>query len=153
MDVKYVNPFIDAVNETFSSMCGVTAKMHGKPILKGNNPAPVDAVLSIIGLSGDVKGAVIMTMPKDIANKAIEAFIGEPPEDDNELCDAIGELINIFAGAAGGKLGAVDLSLPTVMIGDATEIYTNTSSPWVIIPMMLEGIGVMAIELSMSSTS
>ncbi len=151
MDVKYVNPFIDAVNDTFTSMCGLSAKMHGRPQLRGKDPAPVQKTLAIIGLSGDVVGAVIMTMPMDIANKAIEAFIGEPPEDDAELCDAIGEIINIFAGAAGAKLGTVDLSLPTVMIGDAKEVYTNTSAPWIVIPMMIESIGEIAIEISMTT--
>jgi CheY-specific phosphatase CheX len=64
--------------------------------------------------------------------------------------DAIGEILNIIAGAAAAKLeGNVDLALPTVMVGKGQQVYSKHSSPWVIIPMKFPNGGKFNIEVTM----
>ena len=54
MDVKYINPFINAAQTVFKTMLGMEAKM-GKPILKNERTTSGD-ISGIMGLAGDRKG-------------------------------------------------------------------------------------------------
>jgi chemotaxis protein CheX len=75
MDVKYINPFINAVKKLFNTMIDVPFKL-GKPSLKKGS-IPEYEISSIIGLSGTVTGCVVINLSKEIALQLVSALIGE----------------------------------------------------------------------------
>ncbi len=154
MNVNMVNPFIDATTNTFSTMCAVAPSMRGKPFLKEKGFIENNDIVASIGLTGSVKGAVLITMETATAQKVVGAFIMEEiTEVNDDLMDGMAEIINIIAGAAGAKLKElnVELALPTVMIGKDNKMYSQQSAPWVIIPMKFPEWGEFNLEVSMEN--
>ncbi|MDR0313823.1 MAG: chemotaxis protein CheX, partial [Treponema sp.] len=78
-------------------------------------------ISAIIGLSGDIRGAVVIAMKKSFAIKVTDALAGiSHAELDDDAVDAIGEIVNIIAGnvkkeVPGGE--KIMISLPTVIKG------------------------------------
>jgi len=152
MKTEHINPFIDATVHTFKSMCSVAPVRDGKLELKENGFMSTYDLVGVIGLSGSVKGAVLMTMSLETGKKAVGAFLMEEIKEPNaDLMDGFGEILNIIAGAAAAKLDGqkVNLAIPTVMIGSNQQIHAKHGSPWVIIPMSFPEWGKFNIEVSM----
>ncbi len=151
MKSVFINPFIDATVTTFDTMCGLKALRNGNLTLEQGVFDTFD-LLSIVGLSGKVRGAVLLTMPEEVGLSAVSAFLGEELSEVNaELLDALGELVNIIAGAAAAKLEdyEIKLSLPTVLVGRNQAMSGNEQVPWVVIPMRFPEHGEFSIEVSM----
>ncbi len=152
MKIEYVNPFVEATVHTFSSMCGIEPVRDGKLELKESGFIGTYDLLGILGLSGGVKGAVLMTMDVSVGQKAVGAFLMEEIAEPNaDLMDGFGELLNIIAGAAAAKLEGmkIDLALPTVVIGKNQQMHAKSGSPWIIIPMKFPEWGKFNLEISM----
>ncbi len=71
---------------------------------------------------------------------------------DAELMDGFGELINIIAGAADGKIQdlIINLTLPTILLGDSTKFFANAAAPFFVVPMKAEGIGKITLSVSLN---
>ncbi len=152
MKIEHINPFVDATIHTFKSMCGVEPLRDGKLELKENGFMSAYELLGVIGLSGSVKGAALMTMDIVTGQKAVGAFLMDEIKEPNaDLMDGFGEILNIIAGAAASKLEGmrVNLAIPTVMLGQNQQIHAKHGSPWVIIPMRFPEWGKFNIEVSM----
>ncbi|HNR51055.1 MAG TPA: chemotaxis protein CheX, partial [Deltaproteobacteria bacterium] len=63
MDVKLVNPFIEATLHVLSSMA-FTKATAGKPFLKKDNIARGD-VTGIVGLIGEARGTISVSFTED----------------------------------------------------------------------------------------
>lgn len=149
MKIEYINPFIEGAHETFSTMCNVKAERAGELKLVKKGIAPAFDLIGIIGLSGIIRGAVLMTMPPDLGRKLVKNFLSEDDITDADLMDGFGEILNIISGAAAAKLGKVKLALPAILIGKQPEIYSKQTSPWVVIPMKFaDWDGVFNIEVA-----
>lgn len=138
--VEHVNPFIGATIEAFKSMINMSAK-PGKPYINRGSGVKYD-VSGVIGLSGEAKGSIVMSFPKDSAMKIVSSFIGEEMKDLNaDVSDAIGELANIVAGAAKRDLTAfkIQISLPTVIMGANHNIMEPKDVMCMVIPFTCEG--------------
>jgi len=150
MKSEYINPFVDATVETFGTMCNVEPSRDGKLEIKSGVFETYD-LLGVVGLSGNVCGAVLMAMPVETGLKAVSAFLGEEINDANaDLMDGFGEILNIIAGAAAAKLGKykIRLALPTVLMGKDQLLSGKQISPWIIIPMVFPEWGKFNIEIS-----
>ncbi len=135
MDVRFINPFIAAVKNVFVTMVK-TEVTTNKPVLKMEELETAD-VSGVIGLSGDVTGAVVLSFPKTVACKLASAFAGIPLDTTSEdFADAIGELANMVAGNAKKDLAGlnVSISLPSVVIGSGHQVAQSRTSPQLIIP-------------------
>jgi chemotaxis protein CheX len=155
MKIEHVNPFIEATVSTFSSMCGVVPVRDGKLELKEVGFIGTYDLLGVLGLTGGVKGAVLMTMDVEVGRKAVGAFLMEEiAESSPDLMDGYGEILNIIAGAAAAKLEGkkVDLALPTVIVGKNQQMHAKSGTPWIIIPMKFPEWGKFNIEISMEET-
>lgn len=151
MKSEYVIPFIDAAVDTFETMCDMTPKRCGDIVLE-KGVFPTYDTIAILGMSGTVRGAVMLTMPTDVACKLVGGFVGEEIEEVNaELTDGLGELLNILAGAAIAKLTdlKIKISLPTVLIGKTPMLSGNQNSPWLIVPMSFDTGGKFVIKITM----
>ena len=152
MKSSLINPFIEATVTTCETMCGLRPVRDGELRLYDGVLMP-DDFIGVLGLSGAVKGAVIMSMSIQLGKYVVGKFVGETiTQDGPDLTDGFGELLNIIAGAAAAKITGhrVTLALPTVMIGHGNMINNSKADPWVTIPLAFPGQGKFTIYVSMS---
>jgi chemotaxis protein CheX len=140
MDVQVINPFIVATVNALETMAGLKST-RGTPFVKGEFQAFAD-VSGIIGLAGDVKGAVVLSFPSVLAKKIFEAMTGESvPEGDPAIADVVGELANMVAGGAKGSLAeqgmGYRISVPTVVTGKEHFVSYKTDGPCLIVPFQI----------------
>ncbi len=135
MDVRYINPFMRAIKNVFSTMLNLDVGLR-KPHIKTDGTASAD-VSGVIGFSGDAAGCVVLSFPNDVACKIATRFAGMPitPESP-DMVDAIGELANMVAGNAKKDFEGVQIqiSLPSVVIGKDHVIGQSRMSPRLVIP-------------------
>ena len=154
MEAKHVNAFIEATLETFKSMCGVSFQRKGAIRKVGGEIVECDDLLGIIGLSGDIKGAVLISAPIDVGMKLVGKFLMEDISEINcDLMDGWGELVNILAGAADAKIPEykINLALPSVIFGKKAKFYAKAGNPFVMIPLEIKGMGTFSLGISMET--
>jgi chemotaxis protein CheX len=150
MDVRYINPFVLAVQHVFKTMLGMDI-LVSKPTIKLKE-GPVSDVSAIIGLSGPATGSVTMCFSKQVAVRVASTFAGielsiyQPAE----LADALGELTNMVAGQARAKLpqSNITVSLPRVVLGDQHRVLESNTSP-VLLLLCDSPLGRFAVEVTM----
>lgn len=150
MEVQYINPFLTAVQKVFDTMIDVPFVL-GKPVLKKDRIAPYE-VSSIIGLSGEVTGCVVISLEANIAMELASALLDDEfTEIDEDCTDAIGEITNMIAGNAKtdfpGKNNAI--SVPTVVIGKHKLSYPK-GIPIISIPCKA-GDGELSIDIAIKT--
>jgi len=117
---QYVKPFVNATLNTFKSFVGFELAA-GNPHFSGRSLGFDQDISAVIGLSGDIRGAVVISMKKSFAIKLADTLVGIAHTDmDDDIVDAIGEIVNIIAGnikneVPGGE--KIVISLPTVIKG------------------------------------
>ncbi|HVP57087.1 MAG TPA: chemotaxis protein CheX [bacterium] len=126
---------IDCVTEAVSS---TFASIYGRePQKKDNGSAEVvgDGVLGIISLVGALQCSIVLGLPRETAKAVTAKFAGfEIDYEGPDMGDVVGELANVVAGDAAGRLESrgikADLSLPTVARGNDVEMIQqgNTTS-------------------------
>lgn len=149
MDVRYINPFIKSLCNTFETMCATKIAM-GKPTLKGDSEIDTD-VSAIIGFSGDAAGSVMLGFKFDVASKIATKFAGtEITRDHPDFADALGELANMVAGGAKAQFEglSVDISLPSVVIGENHHVPNSRNAPRVLITCTTD-VGAFHVEIGM----
>ena len=140
INADYIIPFINASIETFETMCEMKAARNGKVTVEMGVGATYETI-SIIGLSGKIRGMVLLSMPAAVACAVVGNFIGEKVEMfSDDMTDGLGEIINIIGGAAIASLPEfqMKLSLPTVLMGKSEMISGNKSAPSIVVPMGFE---------------
>ena len=137
MDVNIVNPFIEATRHVLSSMA-FTKSTAGKPYLKKDNIAQGD-VTGIVGLIGEARGTISVSFSEECILAIVSNMFGEPIKEINdEVKDAVGEIINIVSGQARQKLETtgrvIKGAIPTVISGKNHTITHITKQPIVAVP-------------------
>ncbi len=135
LDPLYVTSFIAATQHVFQTMLRQEVSF-GKPV-PGRLPHLDSDISGIIGMTGDVVGTVVLSLPTASAVKIVEAFVGstiDPKSDD--FADAIGELVNMISGNAKAKFEGLDvrISCPSVVIGKGHSVQQPSDSVCVSIP-------------------
>lgn len=141
MDVQFVNPFIDATIHVLSSLAFTEAHV-GKPYLKRDAVAQGD-VSGIVGLSGEARGTISVTFTKPCILKIVSKMFGEEiTEINDEVKDAVGEILNIVSGNGRQRLQGVGKTvkgaIPTVITGKDHIITHMTSHPIIAVPFNTE---------------
>lgn len=144
MDVKYLNPFLDAIQ-------GVMPQLGFTDIKKANlnvkdKSVKTSGVMLNLGIVGDIKGNVIYTMTfenaKQIASKMMMGM--EVPELNEMAQSALSELSNMLTANASIKFSEmginIDISTPTLIYGEDIEAKTNVDKV-ICITMSVDGIG------------
>ena len=130
MDVSYVNSFIQAIDGVFATMFSLKPKRTG---LQVNHGAPTGTLItSLVGISGEVSGVVALRFPPSTALKLAGKLLGsEPNEINDEVTDAVAELVNMVAGSAKAKFECdppLQLGLPTVVYGTGYKLRYPSKS-------------------------
>ncbi len=132
---EYIQPLMDATEKTFELMLSQGVRFYDPtPINKFPSTAGVSG---IIGLSGDVIGAVAISFPTKTAQTVINKFCGmEVALDSEDFTDAVGEIANMIAGATKAEFFGKDvkISCPTVIVGEGHTIQRPSGAQCICIP-------------------
>jgi chemotaxis protein CheX len=122
---NYVEPFVEVTVNTFKEFVGIDVSPRHPHFLDPDKGFEWD-ISAVIGLSGAVKGAVIVSMKADLAIKLTEMLAGPGhTEIDGDVVDAIGEINNIIAGNIKPKVPngeKIVISIPTIIKGKEHSI-------------------------------
>ncbi len=149
MDVRFINPFVGAINAVFHTMVHVDVKI-GKPHLVTELGTRSD-VSGVIGLSGEASGCVVLSFPVNVARQVTSSFAGVSMDENHpDFADAVGELANMVAGNAKKDFEGTDISisLPSVIIGPGHLVSKSQACPRLVIPVE-SSLGSFDVEVSM----
>ncbi|ORU00465.1 Chemotaxis protein CheX [Anaerovibrio sp. JC8] len=126
MDVKLVNPFIDAFTTVLPQMGFPTPQRTGMTVNEQN--AVSQGVAVIVGFTKEIRGNVVYNMSEDTAKFiASTMMMGMPVENFDEMAQsAISEMSNMLTANAATNLTAlgleVDISTPSLTVGNDFQI-------------------------------
>lgn len=138
--VEHINPFIAATQTVMRDFCHVEAKI-GKPYLSQANYEGV-SIMIIVGITGDLRGQVLINMSTDIAcDITSHIMMGMPvPELSDMARSAISELGNMIMGNTATIFSTkgivIDITPPTV--GNGTMSFTTNYASNICIPLEYE---------------
>ena len=135
MKYEYIEPFIKATKDAFSVTLDLEVKVE-KPFAFQSKKDFLD-ISALIGLAGEVKGAVLLSFSFSSSLKVSERFTGSKSKHvDDIVIDALGELVNIVAGNA--KEGLLQyriyISLPKI-VQNAVSLVIPKGSLFMTIPI------------------
>jgi len=150
LDVKIVNPFINATLNVLETMAFVKSEPQ-KPYLKKENVAKGD-VSGIVGFTGETNATVFITFDEPCIVKIVSNMIGEQINEINdEIKDAVGELTNMISGQARKELEEMGKlfqgGIPSVVSGKNHELLPMTKGPRIAIPFKTD-FGSFTIEVA-----
>ena len=135
MNAHQISAFVKALENVFATMVQTRVEVQ-TPRLKSPDTPRLD-VSGIIGMSGDVTGAVVLSFPVDTARRVVSLFTGsEIGPDSPDFADAVGELVNMIAGNAKADFGGlkVSISCPSVVMGESHRVLLQKDALSIEIP-------------------
>ena len=141
MDVRLINPFINATINVLETMAFIRVEA-GTPYLKKDNTATGD-VSGVIGLTGVANGTIAVTFEAECILAVVSGMFGEEMHElNNEIADAVGELTNMISGQARRELEEIGkrfkAAIPSVVTGKNHSIIHYTDGPKIAIPFTTE---------------
>lgn len=137
MEVKIINAYVKSANNCMVSMANLTPKRL-PPFLK-NGTEPQFDVSASIGVTGSHTGAITINFDLATACDVASKMLGEEHKEvDESVLDAMGEIINIIAGAAKAEGLNYKISLPTISIGTGMSHRFTQNIKTIVIPFELE---------------
>ena len=137
MDVKLVNPFINATINVLETMAFVDVNA-GRPYVKSDSVAVGD-VSGVLGLTGVANGTISVTFEEECILTIVSNMFGETMSElNNEIADAVGELTNMISGQARRELEEMGkvfkAAIPSVITGRKHSIVHYSDGPKIAIP-------------------
>jgi chemotaxis protein CheX len=126
MKVEFANPFVVAAVQTFQKEIGV--KLSRKDLKIKDSPVPGQSISIIIGVTGAVRGQVVLSLDENVAMAVTKAMIpGKLPAELKKLINsAVSELANIITGQASillaGDHGKIDITPPAIVMGPGLKM-------------------------------
>jgi chemotaxis protein CheX len=135
---QYIQSFIEVCVNVFRDFLGAELKA-GRPYFTEKNTVNEWDVSGVIGLTGEARGAVVVSMGRTLAIKITDNLTGSKHSElDDDVVDAIGEIVNIIAGNAKKSLEEsfrLVISLPTIVEGRQHSIkWPNAQARIICIP-------------------
>jgi len=123
---KYIQPFIKVCESVFRNFCKAEAKVGRVFFIARDNQDLNWDISGIIGLSGQISGAVSISMRDIVAFRITKNLTTvEHSSFDIDVIDAIGEIINIIAGNVKKEFEEsfrTAISLPSIVEGKSHRI-------------------------------
>jgi len=153
MKAEWINPFILATRDTFEKMVRLKVT-HGRPYLLSAE-VNIKDISGMIGLSGTIRGAVVIGFPQEAALRMVNSFMMENFTELNpDVSDAVGEIANIIAGYVKKFIPSetIEISLPSVVRGNRHMVQMPKDTPVLVIPFESE-MGPFVLEVAMRSST
>lgn len=131
MDVKLVNPFIEAFTQVVPQL-GFGNIQKGSLSAKGQN-LTCSGVIIVVGIVGAIKGNVVYCIGTEDAKKiASTMMMGMPIEELDEMSkSALSELANMLTATAATCFSNmdihIDISIPTLLFGEDVDIKMSSN--------------------------
>ena len=150
MNVKFLNPFLEAIHEVLKTETGIDANKGDLQLEKG--PYTTDDITVIIALVGGVEGMVFYSLTKETSICLVSKMMGEELSEFDSLAQSgIAELGNVITGRASVKLSVAGfeatISPPTLLIGKGSQVST-LDCPRLIIPLS-SNVGTITVHLAL----
>jgi chemotaxis protein CheX len=152
---KYIQPFVDVTKNVFREFTGVEPEA-GRPYFSAAETINEWDISAVIGLTGEASGAVVISMKTALAKKLTDIITGKSHNSiDDEVVDAIGEIVNIIAGNA--KRGLEEtfrlvISLPTIVQGPAHQIkWPSEKARIICIPFTIYSTEVFTLSVAIEA--
>jgi len=150
---KKVAAIREATHQVFNTMIGVKLRDR-EPVCETESAMHSEGVVALIGVAGDWAGTGAFRCSAEMARKISSLLLmQEFPAVDQEVLDAIGEVMNMILGnvktAMEEGLGPMGLSIPTVIYGRNFTTRSVGRSEWTIVPFEFEG-EVFEIQISLA---
>lgn len=152
MNVEYINPFIEASQSVLMMMTG------NKPILGQvylrKSPFQSDNIAVIVGLTGKIRGQVVISLSTKTALIVASAMMGGMPvtELDDISKSAISELANMIMGNTATILASrgvgIEITPPSLLIGEKIVIAPSNMKT-VCVPLELLNDARIEIDVSL----
>lgn len=152
---QYIQPFIDVCKSVFKDFIGKEVEA-GTPYFLEKEAVTEWDISGVIGLTGEARGAVVISMKDDLAINLTGILTGKVHNVlYDEVVDAVGELINIIAGNVKQELEdayRLVISLPTIVTGKGHTINWSTSHTRIIcIPFLFSGTEHFILSVALES--
>ena len=157
MKAEYVNAYILATRKLLEVMFNIH-QFKREIFTASTKPAAQYDISAIIGITGNCDGIVVLAFTREVALKMVSQLLGEEAAGlDEDTCDAIGEMVNIIAGNANREiekfgLGILNVSVPTVLVGQALQVNNPKNVPYVCIGFETD-LGQFAINISLTGSA
>ena len=127
LNADIINPFLMAAMQMLKDVSQIETKM-GKPVVK-QAKFNSETIVIMIGITGEMKGQVMLAFPKEIACKVAGNMCMMEVTEMNDLSmSAICELGNMIMGNAATIFSTkgigIDITPPTICVGDM--IFTTS---------------------------
>jgi chemotaxis protein CheX len=154
MNVKFLNPFIEAAHEVLKVETGI--KMERGEISLEKEPYITDDITVIISLVGSVEGNVFYSMSEQTALSLAARILGELLTEFGPLAQSgIAEIGNVITGRASVKLSEAGyestISPPTLLQGRGAVVSTLDYAR-LVVPLLGE-FGPVVIHLALREGS
>lgn len=149
MHTELIEAFADAAAHVLHEMVGTSVEKGDRRIEHGVLHA--EEVTVLVGLTGEVSGVCLLTMPNATAYAIVGAMMGETVTTLDDIGrSAVAELGNMIAGAATIKLEergiSSNITPPSVLQGDRPEIATPNHERSV--APLTTGVGSLTLHIS-----
>lgn len=153
MDVKIINPFVEALVEVATSMAQLELTV-GKPFLKQATEAEGEVSGFIELKSAQHNGSLAITFDRPALLLVYERMLGEALETvDDSALDLAGEITNMVCGGAKQRLASngydFELTTPSMLKGDHHVISHLGGGPVIGLPLSTQN-GQVMLEVSLN---
>jgi chemotaxis protein CheX len=150
---EMVEAIQSATHEVFTTMLNLSLA-EGDPPSEKKPLRPGSGVVSLIGLAGTWVGSGSLILTAEFACKiASQLLMAEYQEIDDDVLDAVAEVTNMIMGnvktVLETRLGAMGLSIPTIIYGKNFQTRSAGSQEWTVVPFLL-GNEKMCVQICIS---
>jgi len=122
---QYIEPFITVCKDVFREFLDQSLEAELPFFMDKDTQTDWD-ISAVIGLTGEARGAVVISMKADLAAKLTGILTKKDHSGlDDDVVDAVGEIVNIIAGNVKHDLEEafkLVISLPTIIKGKGHSI-------------------------------
>ena len=130
--VEYIQPFIEGCKEVFRDFCNTEIEATRAFFVNVDEFKTEWDISGIIGLSGEVTGAVALSLKEITAYKVTKILTGnEYTSIEKEVIDVVGEIVNIIVGNVKNifeEKHRISMTMPSIIKGNAHSVVWPTGS-------------------------
>lgn len=134
------NEIVTGTQDVFSTMLMVD--LESDPAIEDKKCDIRSNLTSMIGLGGGIRGLLALHCPATVAKAITGTFLGmEVDELNDDVKDAIGEIVNMVAGNLKVSYAKIDinveLAIPTSIVGNSFTLSGISNAKRIILPLKM----------------